>query len=281
MEKAEKAVVADHDLRIEAYRFQGLSQPFSLHFHAHYVLGLVERGIRDLTCKGQKTVLHPGQLFLLNPGDSHACAQCGDEPLDYRSVTIPIETMTDLVKELAGTHILPVFPEPVADDPELACQFRAFHQLLLSGGGRFEKEEALLLLAGQLLEKHGRLSPPPSPECRREIQRACAYMDRHFAERVTLDQVCRHAGLSRSTLLRAMTRDRGITPYRYLEAVRVNAAKRLLEQGTSPLEAALETGFSDQSHFTNHFTAAIGVSPGVYRDICKRGGKGEQHGRSE
>lgn len=281
MEKAEKTVVVDRDLHIEAYRFQCLAQPFSLHFHAHYVLGLVERGIRSLTCKGKKVVLRSGELFLLNPGDSHACAQCGDEPLDYRSVTIPIEAMLDLAAELSGARSLPVFPVPMVDDPELACQFRAFHQLLLSGGGRFAKEEALLLLVGHLLEKHGRLPPPPPPECRREIEQACAYIEQHFPERIALDQLCRRTGLSRSTLLRAFTQDRGITPYRYLEAVRVNAAKRLLEQGVSPLEAALETGFSDQSHFTNHFTAAIGVSPGMYRDIHRRGGKGEQRGRSE
>ncbi|WP_407695749.1 helix-turn-helix domain-containing protein [Sedimentibacter hydroxybenzoicus] len=31
--------------------------------------------------------------------------------------------------------------------------------------------------------------------------------------------------------------------------------------------AAFRTGFSDQSHFTNFFTAFIGISPGAYRDI--------------
>lgn len=281
MEKPFKTVAADRDLHLEAYHFQGLAQPFSLHFHAHYVLGLAERGTRNLTFKGRETVLHPGQLLLLNPGDSHACTQCGGGPLDYRSVTIPIETMLELAEELYGSRTLPVFPAPVADDPELACQFRAFHRLLLSGGEKFPREEALLLLAERLLERHGQFSCPPSPPCREEVRRACEYMDRHFPERVTLAQLCRRTGLSKSTLLRAFTQDRGITPYRYLEAVRINAAKRLLEQGASPLEAAIQTGFSDQSHFTNYFTSFIGVSPGMYRDIHSRAGKGGPHGLAE
>lgn len=283
MEKPAKTVAADRALQIEAYRFQGLARPFPLHFHPHYVLGLVEQGVRRLTCKGREYALGPGQLFLLNPGDSHACTQCGVEPLDYRSVTVPIETMLDLAEDLAGARRLPVFPAPVIDDPETACQLRVLHGLLFTDSGRFAREEALLLLTAGLLERHSPLPPPACPACRAEVDRACAYMEEHFPERIGLEQLCRHVGLSRSTLLRAFTQARGLTPYRYLETVRVNAAKRLLEQGASPLDAALQTGFSDQSHFTNYFTSFIGVSPGTYRDILRgrRGTKEEPHGPSE
>ncbi|WP_298021249.1 AraC family transcriptional regulator [uncultured Dysosmobacter sp.] len=280
MEHPDKTVAADHDLHIEAYHFQGLSQPFPLHFHAHYVLGLAERGTRCLSCKRQEATLHPGELLLLNPGDSHACTQCGDEPLDYRSVNIPIETMLDLSMELTGSRTLPVFSAAVIGDQEIACQFRAFHELLLNGASRFAKEESLFLLMANLTERYAQFQPAALPECRTEVEHACAYMDRHFMERITLDQLCRRVGLSKSTLLRSFTQARGITPYRYLETVRVSAAKALLEQGVPPLEAAMRTGFSDQSHFTNHFTSFIGLPPGLYRDILQGRGKGEQHGLS-
>ena len=57
-----------------------------------------------------------------------------------------------------------------------------------------------------------------------------------------------------------------MTPYGYLESVRIVAAKRLLEQGVSPVDTALQVGFSDQSHFTNYFSRFIGLSPGLYQD---------------
>ncbi|MDE6384600.1 MAG: helix-turn-helix transcriptional regulator, partial [Eubacterium sp.] len=56
-------------------------------------------------------------------------------------------------------------------------------------------------------------------------------------------------------------------PYRYLENVRIDIAKKLLEQGELPIEAAMKTGFFDQSHFTNYFSRFIGLSPGAYREI--------------
>ena len=42
---------------------------------------------------------------------------------------------------------------------------------------------------------------------------------------ITLDRLCRCAHLSKSTLLRAFTREKGVTPYRYLEAVRIGETK--------------------------------------------------------
>lgn len=280
MEYPEKTVVSDRDLHIEAYHFLGLAQPFPLHFHAHYVLGLVERGTRNLSCKRQETTLRPGELLLLNPGDSHACTQRGDEPLDYRSINIPIETMLDLSMELIGSRTLPVFSSAVIADPEIAFQFRAFHELLLNNAGRFAKEEALFLLIENLTERYGQFPSATLPECRAEAEQARAYIDQRFMERITLDQLCRHVGLSKSTLLRTFTQAMGITPYRYLEAIRISAAKDLLEQGVPPLEAAMRTGFSDQSHFTNYFTSFIGLPPGLYRDILHGREKGEQHGLS-
>lgn len=73
--------------------------------------------------------------------------------------------------------------------------------------------------------------------------------------------------VSATTLLRAFTQETGLTPYRYLESLRIDEAKRLLKQGIVPAEVALQTGFSDQSHFTHYFRRFLGLSPGQYRDI--------------
>ena len=66
---------------------------------------------------------------------------------------------------------------------------------------------------------------------------------------------------------KAFTKSKGVTPYRYLQAIRVGAAQKLLQQGWAPIDAALQTGFSDQSHFTNYFQQMIGLTPGAYREM--------------
>ena len=48
MKKEIRTVVYDDELRMEAYRFEGIVQPFPNHFHEYYVIGLVEKGERLL-----------------------------------------------------------------------------------------------------------------------------------------------------------------------------------------------------------------------------------------
>lgn len=268
MKNAIPAVIFDEELQIEACRF---FQPFPNHFHEHYVIGLVEDGRRGFSCKNREYLLEKGAVMLLNPGDNHSCEKAGEETLDYRGLNIPKEVMAEVFRDAdrKDSQGLPRFMQNVVYDQEAASYLRKLHSCIMEGSKELEKEELFLLLVSTLLQQYGESSGCCLPECRKEIEQTCRFMDQHFAERIRLEQLCRCAGLSKSTLLRAFTKEKGVTPYRYLEAVRINKAKKLLEEGASPGEAALATGFSDQSHFTNYFTRFIGLAPGAYRDILQ------------
>ena len=53
MKKEIRTIVYDEELRIEAYRFEGIAQPLPNHFHEHYVIGFVEKGQRTLSCRNK------------------------------------------------------------------------------------------------------------------------------------------------------------------------------------------------------------------------------------
>jgi len=262
-----RTIVYDNELRIEACRFEGIVQPFPNHFHEYYVIGFVEDGERVLSCKNQEYTIRRGHVLLFNPGDSHACVQSGGGALDYRGFNITEEVMLDLAEEVTGKREFCGFSQNVIFDEEISCCLRPLHELVMKGLGEFGREESLLLLISLLVQKYGRPYESSIPECREEIEKACAFMEQHYAGHICLDQICRCAGLSKSTLLRAFAKSKGVTPYSYLENIRIGRARKLLEQGVPPIEAALRTGFSDQSHFTNYFNRFIGLPPGVYREI--------------
>jgi len=267
MKKETRTVVYDEELRLEAYRFEGIVQPFPKHFHEYYVIGFVEKGKRVLSCREREYVIEEGSIVLFNPGDSHACVQSDGGTFDYRGINISKEVMLDLTEEVTGKRELPGFSENVVYDEEAACYLRPLHEMVMKGAGGFGKEETLLFLISLLIRNYGQPFESCIPECRQEIEKACRYMEQHFTERIYLDQICRYAGLSKSTLLRAFTKSKGVTPYRYLETIRINEAKKLLSEKIAPAEAAVRTGFSDQSHFTNYFNQFIGLAPGLYREI--------------
>jgi len=259
VKKEIRTAVFDEELQIEAFRFEGIIQPFPNHFHEYYVIGFVEKGERRLSCKNKEYILHKGGIVIFNPGDNHECVRIGQETLDYRGFHISRETMLELSKEVTGKQELPGFSPTVIYDEELSCCLRPLHQMIMEGSKTFENG---------------------IPECRAEIEKACSYMEVNYSEHICLDQICSYTGLSKSTLLRAFTGSKGVTPYRYLENIRINEAKKLLERGVPPIEAAMETGFSDQSHFTNYFSSFIGLSPGAYREIFEEKNRtgGKQHG---
>ena len=168
-----------------------------------------------------------------------------------------------------------VVEEPVAGEQAVylhdlceAEQYVAFRLWELAAGeqGELRREEAFLLLVGRLLERCGGCPRPPE-EVRPEVRAVCDYLEAHCDRRITLEQLSTLAGLSKYHLLRCFTRQKGITPYRYLETVRVNRARALLEQGAAPLDAALRAGFADQSHFNHFFKILTGLTPSQYRAV--------------
>ena len=278
MKKEVRTAVYDDGLHMEAYRFEGIVQPFPNHFHEYYVIGSIEDGERVLSCKGREYVIKKGDILLFGPGDSHACVQNDGGTLDYRGLNITREVMLELTGEATGRRELPRSSQNVISDEEAARCFRSLHEQVMEGSHGSEKRETLLLLISLLIRRYGRPSEDPMLECRDGIEKACAFMEQHYAERIDLDQLCRCAGSSRSTLLRAFVRAKGVTPYSYLENIRIGRAKKLLEQGVPPVEAALSTGFSDQSHFTNYWVRLIGLAPGIYRDVFKDTGEMPREG---
>lgn len=267
MKKETRTAVYDDELHIEAYRFEGIAQPFPNHFHDCYVIGLIEEGKRALSCGNRRYTAESGDMLLFNPGDSHACVQSGSDALTYLSLHIAKENMECAAEEAGGRREAPVFSPSVVRDEEAAGALRSLHGQIVQGLCGLEKEEQLLFFLSLLVQRYGRNFAEGDRKCRKEIARACAFMEQHCAETIHLEQLCRCAGLSKSALLRAFTKEKGVTPYRYLENLRIDKARRMLEKGMPPIEVALLTGFSDQGHFTNYFSRFIGIAPGVYREI--------------
>ncbi len=276
MKNCGKILVCDTDLGVTAYRLTGTDRGFPSHFHEFYVLGYLETGERRLSCKGERCTVSTGDVLIFNPRDSHGCVQAGGVPLDYRGLNVPRHIMAGWAEAATGLQGAPDFACSVLRDADTAAALRSLHEKVLRAAPAVDKETDARRLAELLMARCAPAPPAPLPAYSAEIARVCAYIEAHYAEPIPLSQLCCCAGLSRSTLLRAFSKAKGITPYRYLESIRVAVAKKCLEQGASPLEAAMAAGFSDQSHLTHYFTRFTGLSPRAYRDMFRQNAEKEE-----
>ena len=104
-----------------------------------------------------------------------------------------------------------------------------------------------------------------SPRDRRFLERFFNLVDDVLADsEVTVGDLARKLYLSESQLRRKLRALTGQSPTAHLRQRRLDAAARRLEQGESIQEALFSSGFTSQSHFSNCFKAAFGVTPGQF-----------------
>jgi len=277
-----RTVCYDAELNIEAYHFEGVMQKFPNHFHDYYVIGFIEKGQRYLLCKEQEYVIHLGDIVLFNPGDNHTCQQINEEPLDYRCLNIQPNILRKVSSEIMGKACLPIFTKNVLFRSDLAVSIRELHQMMMEKETDFKKEELYLFLLEQLIMECSDTSLDSAEDKPSlEIKAVCDYFEKNYANAITLDQLSGFTGMNKYHLLHSFTKQKGISPYSYLETIRINHAKRFLEQGDTPADVAFLTGFSDQSHFTNFFKKLIGLTPKQYGMIFRDEVKSKDNTRHE
>jgi mannose-6-phosphate isomerase-like protein (cupin superfamily) len=208
-----RTVCFDTDLKIEAYRFEGVMQKFPNHFHDYYVVGFIEKGQRQLLCKEHEYVIQPGDILLFNPGDNHTCQQISEEPLDYRCINIQPEIMRKASSEIMGMDCLPVFTQNVLFRSDLATSLGELHQMLMEKETDFKKEELFLLLLEQLITEHSDTTPILiHEEPSLEIKAVCDYFEKNYANAISLDRLSALTGLNKYHLLHSFTKQKGISP---------------------------------------------------------------------
>ena len=267
-EREQRKVYYDRELGIEAYNLSGIVQKFPNHFHDYYVIGFVEGGRRHLCCKGQEYDVEAGDLLLFNPKDNHFCAPINGEILDYRAVNVPVQVMFTAVSEIMGEEFTPHFIQNVVRQSDIAQSVGDLYDAILAGEPRLKREEAFFFLLEQVLKEYAKpFEEIVTTEPDEQILMLCNYMEEHLEENISLDELLSMTSFGKSYLLRSFTRQVGVSPYRYLQNVRVDQAKKLLEQGVAPVDVAGITGFSDHSHFSNFFKEFIGLTPKQYQRI--------------
>ena len=98
------------------------------------------------------------------------------------------------------------------------------------------------------------------------IRKSVAYLNEHYAENVSVEQLARLSHYSVAQFRKLFQKLMRMSPSTYVIQVRINAAKTLLKTTDRLIaDIAAETGFCDHSHFIKTFRAATGLTPNEFR----------------
>jgi AraC-like DNA-binding protein len=242
---------------------------FPRHSHDQFGFGMIGFGAqRSWSAVGQVEAL-AGDVIFCNPGEVHDGTPVDGQVRGWRIIYFDPALINRAAQEEIGGEL--EIMRPVVRDPLLTKHFeRLFASATDASRDPLEQEENLIHAIACILQRYASRRPrrdnARSPCVTMALQRLDAASD----QTVSIAELAALAGASQFQLLRAFKRETGITPHAYLVQRRVSAARRLLAAGEVPAHAAVEAGFSDQSHMTRAFVRYLGVTPARYRAALAR-----------
>jgi AraC family transcriptional regulator of adaptative response/methylated-DNA-[protein]-cysteine methyltransferase len=97
------------------------------------------------------------------------------------------------------------------------------------------------------------------------VERALTYLENHYQEQPSLEQIANQVGLSEYYFQRVFTRWVGISPKRFLQFLTKEHARQLLDHSSSVLDATYRSGLSSPGRLHDLFVALDAVTPGEYK----------------
>ena len=219
---------------------------------------------RQLLYRNQWQSVPPGALMTLQAGESVE----GGTATSFVAHKIVISPRVLCMLLGLNPEEPPYFPDLYTTDPRLIEFFLRTHRSLGESESPTEQQARLVELLSILIQHC--CTPAPRSGGNGEISamvRAKHFLDKHWNEEVTLEDLAREAHLNKYDLLKAFRKHLGITPHAYLICLRVEHAKELLDQGMPIAQVALEAGFSDQSHLTRMLKRYWHLTPGQFKVV--------------
>ncbi|WP_282697989.1 AraC family transcriptional regulator [Streptomyces sp. CC208A] len=242
-----------------------IHKAFSRHTHETFVYAAITEGVEAFHYGDDLVRAGPGQIALVNPDTPHTGHAGVPEGWTYRTIYPDPELVRSIAADVLAVRGPVGFTQPVVDDPYAARLVIGVHRAAEEGNA-LAADSLLRLVTARMLRSHGGLRPlTPRSAGARDAARARAVLEERMAEPPTLERLAADLGTSPFALLRAFRAAYGMPPHTWLTDARVRRARRLLDTGTPPAEAAVAVGFTDQPHLNRHFTRSVGVPPGAYQ----------------
>ncbi|UNO44207.1 AraC family transcriptional regulator [Streptomyces sp. MST-110588] len=266
---------------------------FHRHSHDAYSFAVTEAGAQRFNCRGGDHTSAAGMVMAFNPDDPHDGQAAAELGFRYRIIYIGQEVVREVLADVAGAltggpatdrsggqaagavgkhAALPLFAQPVVDDPVLARALHRLHPALMGGADPLVRDERLTAAVTAMVRRNAtRRSGPLRPRDLtpggqlRAARRARALLEDAFDRQLTAEDLADAAGCSRFALYRAFRAAYGMAPSDFQRLLRLRRARTLLARGRTAAEAAAESGFTDQAHFHRWFVRSFGITPGTFR----------------
>lgn len=209
----------------------------------------------------------PGMITLVSPGSDISFTP--DGPFRFYMLHLPSESVA--IDRSAFSDRAPDLLLHFSHDANLRHMMSVIlDELITPSDGDFELVHSLSQSIAHYLRSRLQIgkqngSKPPW------TSQLIAHIDRLIVEDAekgaSAERIAKAAGLSKNRLREVIKFATGLPPHKYILEKRLSMAEFMLWNSSAPLsEIALQVGFASQSHFTDSFHKARGITPLRYRN---------------
>lgn len=235
------------------------------HTHNHVELFYIVGGNGQFLIEDRLYPVNTNHLVIINPNVTHTEVGLNAQPLEY--IVLGIEGVELSINNNSNGQFC------ILDHFEsmdiTSCLRNILREMELKQPGFEDICQAFMeILIIRLMRSTG-LSVPETPQ-NNVGNHQCAtvrrYIDQHFKESLTLDQLAEEAHMNKFHLSHAFKREYGISPINYMISRRLEESKYLLaETDLSMSQIAQLLGFSSLSYFSQVFHRTQEITPMEYR----------------
>lgn len=236
----------------------------TIHFHHFTEIFYVIRGQGSFIVEGSEFEVKEDDLIIINPNVSHTEVSRDESPLEYIAVGIEGLLFSNIMKNDDG-HIDYFLHNYEDYKHEILFYLKTLVQEVEN------KEDYYEMLCQNLLEvfiinmirrTNNRLGITSTKKMNKECSYIKQYIDLHYQENITLDQLSSLTFMNKYYLVHAFKKYIGLSPINYVISKRVEESKCLLETTDYSISQISDiVGFSSQSYFSQIFKKTTGYTP--------------------
>lgn len=261
--------------------FAGAARPLPRHkvgpaVYNYILIHSVDHGYGTFEWQRKKHRLGQGDIFIIFPGVLFSYEADNAEPWSYRWIALQGRRVTEMLENIGVTPIDPIVRG--ANSVKLASIFeRIEHELEHKSG------ETITTLATDgwfrvLLAEFARLnanklhysSAEVLTDSERVVEQAIRWFQTQYMLPISIEKLATSLGYHRTHFTKVFKQLTSLSPKQYINQVRMERAKELLNTNISIEQVGNSCGFSDPLYFSKQFKKWTGISPTQYRDELKR-----------
>ena len=239
------------------------------HNHSHTELFYIVGGRGQFQIQDRRYPVNANNLVIINPNVLHTEVSLNAQPLEYIVLGIGGVELATGENSNGQFCILDHF-----ESVEISgCLRNILREMEQKSPGYEDVCQAYMEILIIRLMRTTSLAMPAEPQTlsgNRQCAAVRRYIDLHFKEPLTLEQLAEEAHMNKFYLSHAFKREYGVSPINYMITRRIEESKYLLaETDLSMSQIAQLLGFSSLSYFSQVFRRTQTVSPKEYRQIQK------------